>query len=113
MESLEARVNRLEYYQKLLLQLLDKEKVNFYKLIVESNLQENEVNDLLNLCELMSIEYKKQKAEGLVIFSPLLTQFAGLLNPKLNIKNTIEALLKQGLFVPVMTEFYDLLKEND
>ncbi|MBD8067722.1 DUF1878 family protein [Bacillus sp. PS06] len=112
MESFETRISRLEYYQRLLFQLLDEDKIRFYKLIVESNLQEWEVDDLFKTCELLSKEYKKQKAEGLVIFTPLLTQFINLLHPNLKVEKTVEALLKQGLYIPLMTEFDSLLKKS-
>ncbi len=105
MESLEARIERLEYYQKLLLKMLNQQNGHFYKMIIEESLSEKEVEELINLCELMSKEYKKQKAEGYVIFIPLLTQFAGLLHPKLEVEKIVEVFLKQGWYVDLMTEF--------
>ncbi|WP_078548950.1 DUF1878 family protein [Litchfieldia alkalitelluris] len=113
MESLETRISRLEYYQRLLIQLLDEERYRFYRLITTANLTEGEVEELLRLCESLSKELKKQKAEGLVIFSPLLTQFAGSLHPKLEVSETIDVLLNQGLFVPLLTVFKELLKKGE
>jgi hypothetical protein len=110
LESLESRVERLEYYQKILFELIDNEKVHLYKLIVEANLTKADVEDLFTLCEAMNSEYETQKAEGLVVFTPLLTQFVGSLHPNLDVEKTIEVFLKQGSFVAMMKEFKDTIK---
>ena len=112
-ESLESRVERLEFYQQLLLETLEKENAEFYKLIVGAKLTKEDVNELYMLCERMNVEFQKQKAEGLVIFTPLLTQFAGLLHPKLNVEKTIEVLLNKGIYVALMKEFKKLLYKKE
>jgi hypothetical protein len=111
MDTMEERLRRLEFYQSLLIEMIDGDKYPFYKLVMQLNLSEEEVHQLFLLCEELSIEYEKQKAEGFVIFNPLLTQFAGMLPPKLDVEETIYALYKQGLFTPLMEEFQHILKE--
>jgi len=111
MESLERRIERLEYYQRLMFNLLDNEKASFYRLIVEANLTKEDVDELFKLCENLSNEYQKQKAEGLVFFTPLLTQFVGLLHPNLDVGKTVEVLLSQRKYVPLMNEFRKLIEE--
>lgn len=104
MASLEERLEKLEYYQSLLMEMVDHHKKPFYSLVIRANLTKEEVEELLKLCESLSNKYEKQKAEGLVIFTPLLTEFAGMLNPKLNVDQTIEAMLKQNMFIPLMSQ---------
>jgi hypothetical protein len=113
MSTLEQRIAKLEYYHSLLLQMVDIEKKPFYYLIMQAGLTKEEVDETLKLCETLSEEYAKQKAEGFVVFTPLLTQFAGMLHPNLPLEQTIEALLKQQMFVPLMSEFQQLLKKLD
>lgn len=112
-ESLEARIERLEYYQTLLFDFLDTEKAAFYKLIVKSQLGKNEVNELLNLCEIMDEKFKQQKAEGFVTFTPLLTEFVGMLHSKLEVKEVIDALINHGKYLALMYEFKKLLNTLD
>jgi len=112
-ESLESRIERLEFYQQLLLETLDRENADFYKLIVGANLTKEEVNALYKLCEDLNVELQMQKAEGLVVFSPLLTQFAGLLHPNLNVERTIEVFLNKGMFIALMQEFKKVLNKNE
>jgi hypothetical protein len=113
MSTLEERIAKLEYYHSLLLQMIDREKKPFYYLIMQAGLTKEEVDETLKLCETLSEEYEKQKAEGLIVFTPLLTHFAGMLHPKLPLEQTIDALLKQQMFVPLMTEFQQLLQKLD
>ncbi|QOR67417.1 DUF1878 family protein [Cytobacillus suaedae] len=112
-ESLEARIERLEYYQTLLFDFLNTEKAAFYKLIVKSQLSKNEVNELLNLCESMDEKFKQQKAEGFVTFTPLLTEFVGMLHSKLEVKEVIDALINHGMYLALMYEFKKLLNTLD
>lgn len=111
MDTIENRIAKLEYYQSLLLEMIDETKKPFYHLIIKANLAKHEVDDVLKLCETLSEEYEKQKAEGFVMFTPLLTHFAGMLHPKLPLDQTIDALLQQNMFVPLMKEFKKLISE--
>ncbi|MDF0726908.1 DUF1878 family protein [Cytobacillus sp. S13-E01] len=109
MESLEARIERLEYYQALLFELLDVEKIALYKLIVKAQMTKNEVEEFLSLCDKMNEQYKKQKAEGLIVFTPLLTEFVGMLHPNLDAEETVKSLLTHGIYVPLMNEFKKIM----
>jgi hypothetical protein len=111
MDPMEERLRRLEFYQSLLIEMVDVDKYPFYKLVMQLNLTEEEVHQVFSLCEELSIKYQEQKAEGFIIFNPLLTQFAGMLPPKLDVEETIHALYKQGLYMPLMEEFQHILKE--
>ncbi|MBA2874801.1 YhaI family protein [Thermaerobacillus caldiproteolyticus] len=111
MGALEERIAKLEYYQSLLMEMIDETKKPFYHLVIQANLTKEEVDEVIELCEHLSKEYEKQKEEGLTIFTPLLLHFAGMLNPNLPLEKTVDALLKQQMFVPLMTEFQKLIKE--
>ena len=111
MESIEDRLERLEYYQSLILPLLGDKLTPFYKLIMDAKLSKKDVEDLLNLCEELSIEYKKQKAEGFISFTPLLTQFVGMLHPRLDLKATIDVLAKERKYTPLMNEFKGIINK--
>lgn len=111
MDSLEERIERLEFYQTLLLDLLGEEQVPVYRLFMKSKLSKKEAVELLSLCEELNNKYQKQKAEGLLVFTPLLTQFVGMLHPKLHPMETVEAFLKQRMFQSVMEELKRMMKE--
>jgi hypothetical protein len=112
-ESLEERIERLEYYQSLLFELVEADKAAFYKLIVKSHLTKGEVDSLLTLCKTMDEKFKQQKAEGFVTFTPLLTEFVGMLHSKLEVKEVIDALINHGMYLTLMNEFKKLLNTLD
>jgi hypothetical protein len=103
MESIEQRLERLEYYHKLMVELVESEKWPFHQLVMKRQLTEVEVMELFGVCEELTEEYKRQKAEGFVGFSPLLHTFKHRLNPKLALIEVIEALHQERLFLPLMT----------
>jgi hypothetical protein len=111
MEELEDRIAKLEYHQSLLMEMIDESKKPFYHLVITANLTKEEVNEVINLFEYLSKEYEKQKAEGFTTFTPLLIHFAGMLHPNLPLEKTVDALLKQQMFVPLMEEFKKLMAE--
>ncbi|KIQ95757.1 hypothetical protein LH47_00188 [Anoxybacillus thermarum] len=107
--SIEQRMEKLEYYCSLMLDMIAPETKPFYALIIRHGLTKEEVERTLRLCEQLSEQYKQQKEEGFVIFTSLFHEFASALHPNLPLAETIEALKKQQLFVPLMTEFQRLL----
>ncbi|THE11079.1 DUF1878 family protein [Bacillus timonensis] len=109
METIEERLARLEYYQSLILSLLGDKLPTFYKMIMEAGLTKTDVEFLLQNCEAMSKEYKKQKAEGFIGFTPLLTQFVGMLHPRLDPKVTIHVLAQESKYAPLMDEFKGIM----
>jgi hypothetical protein len=110
MGTLEERIAKLEFHQSLLMEMIDETKKPFYYLVIKANLTKKEVDEVLSLCKQLSEVYEKQKAEGLMVFTPLLIQFAGMLHPSLPLEQTVDALLKQQMFVPLMSEFKKLMK---
>ncbi|MGM7719329.1 DUF1878 family protein [Metabacillus sp. Hm71] len=109
MDSLEKRLETLEYYQTLLLQMIEPNRFPFYRLVMEKGLTRDEIEELYKICDELAFLHEEQKAQGLVIFTDLLTQFAGQLNEKLEIGETIQAMAKQGLYRSLMKEFLALI----
>ncbi|MGQ4667517.1 DUF1878 family protein [Metabacillus halosaccharovorans] len=109
MNSIEKRLETLEYYQSLLLKIVEPAKFPFYHLVMSKGLSKEEVEEVLMICEELSRLHEEQKAQGLVIFTDLLTQFAGQLNPKLDLYETIHALHRQNLYSSLMDDFVDLM----
>ncbi|WP_110114385.1 DUF1878 family protein [Bacillus sp. CGMCC 1.16541] len=110
MESLESRVSRLEYYIELLSGTTALQHRPFVELIIKKELTKQEAKDVYKLCEELNNLYGEQKAEGLVDFTPLLTQFVGMLNYKLKPNETIQALRKEGLYLPLMNELQSIVE---
>jgi hypothetical protein len=103
--ELQARVNLLEYHQKLLLKMLAAPNLDFYRLIIENGVSEHEVEAFHLLCENLNIKMEEQKAEGFINFHPLFNEFLYSLSEKLNAKEVVHACLKQHLFEPLFSEF--------
>jgi len=109
MNSIEKRLETLEYYQSLLLKIVEPAKFPFYHLVMSKGLSKEEIEEVLMICEELSRLHEEQKAQGLVIFTDLLTRFAGQLNPKLDLYETIHALHRQSLYSSLMDDFVDLM----
>ncbi|CEE01020.1 MULTISPECIES: DUF1878 family protein [Bacillaceae] len=105
MDELLKRIERLEYYQQLLLEIVNTNDYPFTKLIIQKKLGPEEVLEFQHLCEYMNNKLQEQKAEGLLYFYPLLKEFSDKLNRKLEVKETVESCLQQYLYVELMTEF--------
>ena len=104
-EMLIQKVNQLEYHQKLLLALLTNPKLEFYKLIIEHGISQQEITKFFNLCDKLSIQLEEQKAEGYVYFHPLFDELSASLPGSLDIKEVLKACLKQELYKPLFLEF--------
>ncbi|WP_226682579.1 DUF1878 family protein [Sutcliffiella horikoshii] len=109
---MEERLATLEFYVELLLKQIDRSKYPWDYLIMSSKLSKRDVQALYQLCEELSKEMDKQKAEGFVTFSPLLIQFREALPPSLPLEETIAALRTQGHYVPLMDAFQKLIKKK-
>ncbi|WP_449539304.1 DUF1878 family protein [Ferdinandcohnia sp. Marseille-Q9671] len=109
MESIEERLERLEFYQSLIMPFLGDKLSPFNKMIIDAKLSKKDVEHLLLICEELSKEFKRQKAEGFVGFTPLLTQFVGMLHPNLNPKTTIDVLISEEKYTPLMLEFKGII----
>jgi hypothetical protein len=103
---LEERLATLEYYMELLMKQMDHTRFPWDGLIIRVRLNRSDVEFIYDLCERLSKEMEKQKAEGFVTFSPLLIQFRQALPPSLPWEETINAMRSQGLYTSLMDEFH-------
>ena len=110
MESLESRLNRLEFYFQIVWDNTNLDGKPFYALIIKKELTKQEVDDIFKTCEELDKKYKEQKAEGFIDFVPILTQFVGMLTPKIAPHEAVDALSKQGLYKEMMREFSEIIK---
>ena len=62
MDILLARLERLEYHQKLLLNMISPTGNEFNQLIIKKNLDENEVKEFISLCEELKQGNEKTKS---------------------------------------------------
>lgn len=104
-ERLIEKIYLLEYHQQLLLQLLDNPKLQFNKLIIEKGLTKLDVEQFYQICDELSIELEKQKAEGFVYYHPLFNKLAESLPANLNMKDVVRACLAHKLYEPLFQEF--------
>ncbi|MBO0961335.1 DUF1878 family protein [Neobacillus sp. MM2021_6] len=99
------RIQLLEYHQKLLVKLLHNPKQEFYKLVIENSLTEQETEKFLALCDELSMKFEEQKAEGYVYFHPLFERLLASLPANLKMEEVIKACLLQNLYEPLFHEF--------
>ncbi|MCQ6267036.1 YhaI family protein [Fictibacillus sp. WQ 8-8] len=113
METIEERVERLEYYNRLTVQSINLRTYPFYTLVMEKHLSEDEVGDVLSLCDELQRRFEVQTESGYVQYLPLLLHFAGMLNPKLKPRETVQALRTQGVYPELMDKLYDLARHYE
>ncbi|WP_209122789.1 DUF1878 family protein [Alkalihalobacillus sp. BA299] len=89
---------KLQFQYSLLLKMIDRESYPFYALALEKNLSEDEVEQVLLLCQELQKEYEEQCELGFVHHTPLLVHFVGMLPEKLNLEDTLSALKAQDLY---------------
>ncbi|MGI2732958.1 DUF1878 family protein [Bacillus cytotoxicus] len=106
------RLEQAEYYVELLFRMIDEDKCPFYSLIIKKKARKKDVERILNLCEGLNNQYVEEKKEGLLLFDALLDQFEKALPHQLEVIETAEALLKQGLFQPLMEEFLRIIAKR-
>ncbi|WP_251554872.1 DUF1878 family protein [Neobacillus muris] len=105
LENLWEKVRLLEYHQKLLVKLTKNPELEFLRLIIENGLSEQEVEDILTLCDKLNKKYADQKADGYLYFHPLLEEFTDALPTNLDTQSVIKACITQGLYMPLFQEF--------
>ncbi|MFD1739117.1 DUF1878 family protein [Bacillus salitolerans] len=105
METVEQRLERLEYYQTLILQMVDLNKWPFYALVMKRQIAEKDVQQIFTLSEELLELYFQQKEEGLLVFSQLLEVFERSLPDGLTVLETVDAMHRQQLYTPLMSEF--------
>jgi Protein of unknown function (DUF1878) len=108
METVEERLERLEFYNLLTIESVDLTSYPFFRLVMEKKLTEQEVNDIIQLCDELEKLFFMQVEAGFVHYTPLLIHFTGMLTPKLKPKETILALLHQEKYISLMKKLYEL-----
>lgn len=104
MRQVLKEIETLRYHQQLLLTSIRNPKATFNLLIVEKNMTKEEVEQIYDLCELLSKYLANEKAEGYVNFQPLFSQLESKITPKFTVKEFIDSFLSQGLYVTLMKE---------
>lgn len=104
MKNLEKEIETLRYHQTLLLHIIQNPRARFDLLVVEKNVTKEEVEEIHNLCELVSKKLSMEKAEGFMNYQPLFSQLERNLTPKLSVKELVESCLIQGLYETLMQE---------
>ncbi|MDR4945852.1 DUF1878 family protein [Neobacillus cucumis] len=105
-ELLVQRINLLEFHQRLLGNMLRNSNFDFYRVIIEKGITEQEVKNFYQLCESLSMKMAEQKAEGYVHFHPLLIELSASLPANLKIEEIVKACLQQKLFEPLFKELH-------
>ncbi|MEH7116379.1 DUF1878 family protein [Neobacillus vireti] len=95
------RIEILEFHQRLLIKLLSHPNYDFYRLVIEMGISEQEVNHFCHVCDELNVKLAEQKAEGFVHFHPLLNQLSASLPIKLKMEEVVKACLKQKMFEPL------------
>lgn len=98
------KIKKLEFHQRLLLQIVDHPNKAFFKLVIENSLGEEDVEAFFLLCEKINNEWEEQKAEGFVHFLPLFQKFSIQLHSRLKPESVIHACIRQDIFLPLMNE---------
>ncbi|KON68088.1 hypothetical protein AKG34_04175 [Peribacillus butanolivorans] len=104
MRNINEEIEILRFHQQLLLNLIRNPEAKLDFLFVEKNFTKKEAEELLETCDILSKRFEIEKAEGYMNFRPLFIQFEKRLNPKITIKECINACLSQGLYVSFMKE---------
>lgn len=105
LDSLIKKMDRLQFHQSLLLEMVANSDDHFYRLIIMKGLNKSEVDHFYQLCDELSDALEEQQAEGFVYFESVFEQFKKALHPKLNPEEVVQACLRQKLYVPLMLEF--------
>lgn len=109
MDNLIKRLENLEYYQQLLMEMLPANVHPFNQLIIRNGLSKREVAEFYNLCDTLSIKYKKQKAEGFVYHTPLFKEFKEKLHPNLKAEEVVDTCLTQDIHPELMVQLKNSL----
>ncbi|MGF2615247.1 DUF1878 family protein [Rossellomorea vietnamensis] len=108
MNDLLKRIEKIEFQQKLLMEMIPERGYDFYKLIIKKGLSEAQLQEFYQLCERLNIKCQEQKAEGFVFFAPLFKEFTEELNSRLTPQEVIDACTAQKLYPFLMEQ----LKRN-
>ncbi|WP_164215069.1 DUF1878 family protein [Virgibacillus sp. YIM 98842] len=105
----EPKDETASFHVQLLSKILNLDDYPVVKLIIENNLSKEESEELFLLLNKLNDQYERQKEEGFLDFTPLLVEYAGMLNEKLDPDNTIAALRQEGHYPDLMREFSKII----
>ncbi|MGM0846385.1 MAG: DUF1878 family protein [Bacillota bacterium] len=104
MSELLERIEKLEFQQKLLGEMMPEKGFDFYRLVITKGLSEKDVIEFYRLCEKLNMKSQEQKAEGYVFFSPLFKEFTEKLDSRLIPQEVINACAAQKLYPYLMEQ---------
>ncbi|WP_064092132.1 DUF1878 family protein [Rossellomorea aquimaris] len=104
MDDLLNIIEKLEYYQRLMAEMVPKEGYAFHRLVIKNGLTEEEVEEFYNLCDVMSKKIEKQKAEEFVYNTPLFKEFEKELHSELNVIEVVDSCLAQNIYPTLMQQ---------
>jgi len=103
-------LNTVSFHLHLLSKAINADKFPFTKMVIDKELTEKEYNALFQLLRRLDEDLKIQKSEGLLDFTSLLIHFAGMLNWKLSLHETIYALKDEGHYPELMAALMRILR---
>lgn len=109
----ESKDETASFHVQLLSKILKLEDYPIVKLIIENNISKEESEELFWQLNRLNTQYEKQKEEGFLDYTPLLVEFAGMLNEKLDPDETIRALYQEGHYPDLMREFRKIIDRNE
>ncbi|MFI8686842.1 DUF1878 family protein [Rossellomorea sp. NPDC077527] len=104
MNELIKRIEKLEYHQRLMAEMIPDNGFPFYRLIIRNGLSKKEVEELLVICDRLSMKLKKQKAEGFVYNTPLFKEFEEGLHAMLDVHEVVNSCLVQNIYPVLMKQ---------
>ncbi|PFA62574.1 hypothetical protein CN378_20330 [Bacillus sp. AFS015802] len=104
MDELMKRIEKLEYHQRLMVEMLPENGFPFYRLIIRNGLSEKEVKEFFMTCDRLSMKLEKQKAEGFVYNTPLFKEFEAKLHAKLKVHEVVDSCLVQNMYPALMRQ---------
>ncbi len=92
---------------------MDLNQFPMIKMVLERDVTGLEFKELLQLLSRLNDKYVMQQEEGLLDYSSLLIEFAGMLSEKLDPNATIYALKKEGYYPSLMKTFIKIIEEDE
>jgi hypothetical protein len=105
LENIERRLENIEFFIEEFIKAFDDQNLNVSLLGIKKGIDKETILSIKRLCESLNNDFKKQKAEGFVIFDPLLDKLKEQLPVNLQANELIEACVNEGLATQVMYEF--------
>jgi hypothetical protein len=104
MNDVVKRIEKLEYYQRLMAEMIPENGYPFHRLIIRKGLSEREVKEFFSTCDRLSMKLQKQKAEGFVYNTPLFKEFEEQLHSKLKVHEVVDSCLAQDIYPALMKQ---------